>query len=244
MTTEELHAGSDRSIEVWAYNPVLADEETMVAWGRRGGPAGSNMSFNYGANGTYGAVGHWAAPDMGWSGNPPARQWHYLVYTYDGVDTARVYADGKLKTTRTVTGGLNTHRISIRIGAQSNTSGTDPIWPGLVAYIALVRVHTGKLTDADIAGNFLYGPTLSPPGELQTVTLSVDRPTIYGARAVGQARVVADYANLKNVDVTGFSTLGVQRFSGAHRGAGRRVHRAEDGQRHSTATYQGRRPPN
>ncbi len=209
FTTEELHGGSDRSIEVWVYNPALDDEETLVAWGRRGGPAGSNMSFNYGANATYGAVGHWDSPDMGWSGNPPAAQWHYLVYTYDGVNTAKVYANGIVRTTELITAGLNTHPdLPIRIAAQSNTSGTDPDFgQSLSGYLALVRVHTGKLTDADVAGNFLYGPTLTPPGELQTVTVDVSATTLYGARATGQATVVADYANLKDVDVTGFSTL-------------------------------------
>src|SRR5688500_10562323 len=84
-----------RSIEVWVLNPVIDTEETIVAWGRRGGPDGSNMSFNYGVNGVFGAVGHWGAgPDVGWNpagGAPQAGQWHHLVYTYDGT-TARVYA--------------------------------------------------------------------------------------------------------------------------------------------------------
>lgn len=209
LTTAELHGGSDRSIEVWTYNPSVADEETLVAWSHRGGPDGSNLSFNYGANATYGAVGHWGAADMGWSGAPAAGQWHYLVYTYDGVDTAKVYADGLLKTTRTVSGGLNTHPdMPIRIGAQSNTDGTDADFgQAYSGYVAMVRVHTGKLSDTDVANNFMFGPTLSQPGELQTVTLQTDRTTISGARAVGQARVIADYANLKNVSVTGFSTL-------------------------------------
>src|SRR5688500_7610185 len=36
-----------RSIEVWAFNPAIAPEETLVSWGRRGGaPDGSNVSFN------------------------------------------------------------------------------------------------------------------------------------------------------------------------------------------------------
>src|SRR5262245_42814338 len=36
-----------RSIEVWAYNPDIVGEETMVSWGHRGGaPDGSNISFN------------------------------------------------------------------------------------------------------------------------------------------------------------------------------------------------------
>ncbi|MBE7501054.1 MAG: Ig-like domain-containing protein [Verrucomicrobiales bacterium] len=207
-TTAELHGGSDRSIEVWAYNPGLADEETLVAWGRRGGPEGSNMSFNYGANGTYGAVGHWGSPDMGWSGNPAAGQWHYLVYTYDGVNTSRVYADGVLKTTKNV-GALNTHAdLPVRLAAQANTAGTDfEFGQALSGYLAMVRVHTGKLSDADVANNFLFGPTLNPPGALESVALTVSAATLPGPRFFGQAQVVANFANLKNVNVTGFTEL-------------------------------------
>lgn len=207
LTTADLTGTSDCSIEVWAYNPAIADEETLVALGRRGGPDGTNRSFNYGANGTYGAVGHWGSPDMGWSGAPSAGQWHYLVYTFDGVSTAKVYADGFVKTTETMT--LNTHAdLPIRIAAQADTAGTSfDFGQALSGYIAMVRVHTGKLSDADVANNFLFGPTLAPPGEMQSLKVELSRPTLVGARDLGQARVVANFANLKNVDVTGFSTL-------------------------------------
>ena len=89
-----------RTIEAWVFNPSIPDEETIVSWGHRGGPDGSNMSFNYGAHGAYGAVGHWGGADIGWvdndpgtAGAPAAMQWHHLVYTFDGT-TTRVYSDG------------------------------------------------------------------------------------------------------------------------------------------------------
>src|SRR4029078_9825985 len=65
-----------RSIEVWTFNPAIADEETLLSWGHRGGPDGSNMSFNYGGNAQFGAVGHWGAagPDLGWSNSGGAPQ--------------------------------------------------------------------------------------------------------------------------------------------------------------------------
>ena len=50
-----------RTIEAWVLNPVITGEETIVAWGKRGGPDGSNVSFNYGSNSQFGAVGHWGA---------------------------------------------------------------------------------------------------------------------------------------------------------------------------------------
>ena len=87
-----------RTIEAWVLNPSIAAEETIVSWGHRGGPDGSNISFNYGNNGTYGAVGHWGGADIGWNdagGAPAANQWHHLVFSYDGT-TSRVYSDGAL----------------------------------------------------------------------------------------------------------------------------------------------------
>ncbi len=208
FTTPDLDDGSDRSIEVWAYNPAVADEETLVAMGHRGGPDGTNLSFNYGANTAYGAVGHWGSADMGWTGFPAAGQWHYLVYTYDGVNTAKVYADGKLKTTRVIAAGLNTYAEQpIRIAAQGNNSGSDfDFGQALSGSIALVRVHGGKLSDTDVANNYLYGPTLTPPGDLQSISLALTAETLYGSNYVAQGSVTATFAN-KTFDVNGFATF-------------------------------------
>lgn len=206
LTTAELSGNSNSSIEVWAYNPAIAAEETLVAWGQRGGPDGSNMSFNYGANADYGAVGHWGASDMGWSGAPAAGQWHYLVYTFDGVNTARVYADGLVKTTEPMT--LSIHPdLPVRLAAQSDASGVADFGAAFSGYIALVRVHTGELSAADVANNYLYGPTLTPPGELQGIALQLSPATLVGVRSMGQARVTANYANNPGLNVLGFSTL-------------------------------------
>jgi hypothetical protein len=206
-TTSDLDGSSDCSIEVWAYNPAIAAEETLVSWSHRGGPEGSNMSFNYGADASYGAVGHWGSPDLGWSGAPAAGQWHYLVYTFDGVNTDKVYADGLLKNSETVTLSVYPD-FPIRIASQANTAGDDfDLGQALSGYIAMVRVHTAALSAADVANNFLYGPTITPPGALETVALAVDRTPMYGVRDVGQVQVTADYANLKGVNVIGFSTL-------------------------------------
>jgi hypothetical protein len=167
-----------RSIEVWAFNPAIAGEETLVSWGRRGGPAGTNLSFNYGSNSVFGAVGHWAAPDLGWGpfGAPAAGQWHHMVYTYDGV-SARVYADGQLKNGRNL--ALNTHAgFTIDVGVQ-NQNPTPNLEPGLrySGGIAVVRVHEGALSAADVLNNYneerdLFGaPPVPPPGPAPTPAL-------------------------------------------------------------------------
>ncbi|MCA9168780.1 MAG: PEP-CTERM sorting domain-containing protein [Planctomycetales bacterium] len=154
-----------RTIEAWVFNPSIASEETVVSWGHRGGPAGTNMSFNYGNHGNYGAVGHWDAPDLGWinndpdytAGAPEANQWHLLTYTYDG-EVTRVYADGELwneEETLLLYGGLNTYDdTAIAIGSQWDS--VDVLTGALKASMAYgrVRVHDGVLSDSQIAANY------------------------------------------------------------------------------------------
>jgi hypothetical protein len=154
-------ASPTRSIEVWAYNPAVADEETLLSWGRRGGPDGSNMSFNYGVNAQFGAVGHWGAagPDLGWNdsgGAPAAGQWHHLAYTFDGV-TTRVYSDGVLANSEVPTAGIiNTHaNTAITLAAQLESDGvtvTGTLRGSL--FLAKVRVHDGVLSAAQILNNY------------------------------------------------------------------------------------------
>jgi hypothetical protein len=208
-TTSDLDGASDRSIEVWAFNPSIAAEETLVAWSHRGGPNGSNLSFNYGANGTYGAVGHWGAFDVGWSGTPPAGTWHYLVYTYNGDKTCRVFADGVLKTEKAFSAPLTTYPGDyIRIAAQANTTATDfDFGQALSGSIALVRIHGGMLSPADVANNYLYGAELTPPGALQGITLKLSAATLVGPRALGQASVTANYENRSYLNVLQFASI-------------------------------------
>lgn len=151
----------NRSIEVWAHNPSIAPEETLVAWGKRGGGDGTNLAFNYGNSGAFGAVGHWGAPDLGWvnaGGAPSARDWHYLVYTYDGggvagTGTTRVYADGVLLNSE-VLGTLDTHdALPFRLGAQSNADGNAEGFNSGLS-MARVRIHDTVLSPEEIAAKY------------------------------------------------------------------------------------------
>jgi hypothetical protein len=148
-----------RSIEAWVFNPSIAAEETVVAWGHRGGPDGTNMSFNYGNNGAYGAVGHWGSPDIGWNnagGAPAANEWHHLVYTYDGT-TTRVYADGALANSETMGAGrINTHaNTKLAVASQFEPDGVT-LTGGLKGSFGIgrVRVHDDVLSDAQILANY------------------------------------------------------------------------------------------
>ncbi len=175
-------ANGTRSIEVWAYNPndgLQTLEETAVAWGRRGGPAGSNLTFGYGNSGTWGAVGHWGGPDMPWfaaGGSPTLGQWHHMVYTYDGT-TTRLYSDG-IETYSEVVGALGTHSgTTINLGAQNGGAGLLSLTEGQPGSLALanVRIHTGVLSPADISTNYQLGVlTASTPPVSNADAYSVD----------------------------------------------------------------------
>jgi len=163
-----------RTIEVWAYQGWARGEETLVAWGRRGGGDSTNESFNWGADREWGAHGGWGAnADLGWNqvpGNNPGSardttnmptigSWHHLVYTYDG-STMSVYDNGVLKNSQAV--ALNTHAgYEAVIGSQNGNVAapgvTSPDYIHFSGAIANVRVHSGALSGADVLNNYNLG---------------------------------------------------------------------------------------
>lgn len=178
-----------RSIEVWALNPALAGEETLVSWGHRGGnPDGSNVSFNYGSDFRWGAVGHWGNRDIGWNntgGGPVANRWHHLVYTFDG-STTRLYVDGQNTNGEYVGEGVvdTWPDTQILIGAQTEPNGFD-VTAGLrfTGSIGRVRIHDEVLTASQVANNYNFekaafidptGPTEPPaiqPAKITTAPI-------------------------------------------------------------------------
>ena len=78
-----LTGSASRSIEAWVWNEFVPAEETIIAWGRRGGPDATNWSMLYGSHNTWGALGGWGgAADMPFQpggGNPTTNEWHHLV---------------------------------------------------------------------------------------------------------------------------------------------------------------------
>ncbi|MBL9166523.1 MAG: hypothetical protein JNN07_02140 [Verrucomicrobiales bacterium] len=150
-----------RSIEVWVLNPDVANEETMVSWGKRGGPDGTNVSFGYGSDYRWGAMGHWGGdgPDLAWDnngGNPTPNKWHHLVYTYDGT-MSRVYVDGKFANSEFLGAGrINTHAgTSLCLATQLEGDGVTQTG-GLRGSLTLarVRIHDEVLTLNQIKNNY------------------------------------------------------------------------------------------
>ena len=188
-----------RSIEVWAYNPDIVSEETMVSWGRRGGgPDGSNISFNYGFNAAFGAIGHWGAPDISWydvggltvGGSAPAGRWHHLAYTYDGT-TTRVYVDGELSNQEVLGANvINTHtNTSICLATQLEPDGVTPT-PTLRGSLSMarVRIHDGVLSGAQVRNNYEFEKaTFNTPITPQTLSAAPVHRYSFGEAATNEA---------------------------------------------------------
>jgi carbonic anhydrase/acetyltransferase-like protein (isoleucine patch superfamily) len=173
----DIDGASDRSIEVWAYNPGFVDEETMVSWGHRG-TTRRDMAFNFGQHATWGAVTHWG-DDVGWGTVPTANAWHHLVYTYSGTE-ARIYVDGVLRNSKTLGGALNTFAGEpINLGCQRETAnGTRSLW--FSGYLNTVRIHGGVLKADQVAANHLYGPSRIVPVNTPPTIATVPPQSVIG----------------------------------------------------------------
>src|SRR5688572_1516252 len=157
-----ITAAGSRTVEAWILNPTIGNEETIVAWGRRGGPDGSNASYLHGSNGIFGAVGQWGeGPDVSWNGFYATNRWTYLAFTYDPNDnTTRVYKDGVLAQSETHAAPINTWDVDntaaglplpFRVGRQNNANGTADAAASPTLFIGRVRVHDTTLDAAAIA---------------------------------------------------------------------------------------------
>jgi concanavalin A-like lectin/glucanase superfamily protein len=154
---------NSRTIEAWIHNPVVATEETIFSWSRRGGPDGSNLSFNHGTDPVFGAAGHWGpGPDVGWSGNISTGRWTFVAYTYDhATRTVRVFKDGQQANTEVVT-NIMTHSVDtvlsnglpFRVAAQNEANGSATLGLRGSMTIARIRVYDEALTAQDIAARF------------------------------------------------------------------------------------------
>lgn len=162
-TGADLEGGSDRSIEVWAFNPTITAEESLVSWGLRG-TTRANQSLNFGNHASWGAVTHFN-DDLGWGvgGVPSAGAWHHLAYVHAGGTTARVYVDGVLSQAKTLGGALATAPgTPLTIGAQRNANGALTNGLFFSGSINRVRVHGGALSASQVAAHHAAGPALPP----------------------------------------------------------------------------------
>jgi hypothetical protein len=142
---------SDWSVEVWALNPAISAQESLVQWVNDvGTEVGTVCYLGYGSSGSSGAIVHHGNPDMGYDGGvPEAGKWHHIVATYEGAPggTENIYVDGKLNATEHKI--LNLYKNhSFRL---ANASGN----LYFTGWMAAVRIHSGCLAENQVVNNFI-----------------------------------------------------------------------------------------
>ena len=221
-----LTGNASRSIEAWVWNEFVPAEETIIAWGRRGGPDATNWSMLYGNHNTWGALGGWGgAADMPFQpggGNPSTNEWHHLVLTYDGISNERsIYVDGELSNSENDGPIFNTHEtdtsgnpLPIVIGNQNENNGTRVDNLSAELSIAKIKVHDTTLSLEDVQQSFdgdraifgKGGPRINsfiaspnPINEGDTISLTWD---IVGAESIEIDEDIGDVTDLSEIEVT------------------------------------------
>ena len=155
-----LTGNGDRTVIAWVYNESVGAEETVIAWGRRNGPDGTNAAFFHGNHDTWGCYGGWGSADVGWSNQEKQGVWTCATYVYDSsTNEFRAYTDGVLSTVKSI-GPINTwsegwwgNPLPIRIAAQSDNDGSVTHQNGGMT-MARIRVHDTALSSSEVTAEF------------------------------------------------------------------------------------------
>jgi hypothetical protein len=179
VTAPALITGPTANYTVCAWlfepDPVLPDQQTYIAWAKRGGPNGSNCEMVYGINGTWGAAGHWGDPDMPWGTPPTGGAWHNVIVTWDstaGVESA--YIDGVFSKSETKTLDLPPD-LPIVLGSGYWWDGTiiSPDIP-FSGFIAQVEIFGAAATAEDAARLASLSPPPLPSATIQGKVVTTD----------------------------------------------------------------------
>ena len=206
-------------------NPTVPVEETIIAWGRRGGPISTNWSMLYGNHATWGALGGWGGsadmPFQPGGGNPSTNEWHHLVLTYNGTSNERaIYVDGILSNSENDGPTFNTHStdtngtpLPIVIGNQNENNGTRTDNLSAEMSIAKIKVFDYTLSLSEIEKSYDIdrgefgkgGPRISsfkasanPINEGDSVILSWD----IGAESISINEDIGDVSDVNEIEIT------------------------------------------
>ncbi|MBN1516358.1 lamin tail domain-containing protein, partial [Candidatus Sumerlaeota bacterium] len=186
----DIEDASDRTIEVWAWNPAAKDQETMVSWAYLGTNL-RHMVFGYGSHGSWGAVANWGAGDMPWNGLPEMGTWHHLTYVYDGA-VSSIYVDGELDNSMGMALDTRNNR-PIMLGCQTDTNGVSITYAQSAELsIGRIRVHGGALTPAQVKANYIderdeFGYVA--PEEAETIYTTDVSTEMYGVNSGAYLRI-------------------------------------------------------
>jgi Bacterial Ig domain/Concanavalin A-like lectin/glucanases superfamily/PKD domain/Putative Ig domain/Galactose oxidase, central domain/Calx-beta domain len=152
--------GSDQTLEVWALNPAVAGNETLVNQGRAITPA-SRLRLSYGP--TFGVDDNSVAVQAtdGWTTPPAAGVWTHFAVVVTGASRS-LYINGVLSGTTLQAAGLNHWGDRVLLGAQRNAAGAIDFSEAFNGFINTVRIHGAAMLPAQVKASFDAGPTRDP----------------------------------------------------------------------------------
>lgn len=162
-TPAAVNGNGNRTVIAWLHNPAVDFEETVVGWGRRGGPDGTLSACFHGNHDIWGGFGGWGAADVGWTNSEAAGEWTCAAWVYDAAaGRVNLYTNGVLSTSKVV-GSLNTFATSTSGGAIPFTLGTHcnsdgSRGPSIASLtLARVQIHDTAFAAAAVASAFQAG---------------------------------------------------------------------------------------
>ena len=130
-------------------------------------------------------------------------QWHMLTASYDGISTAKIYLDGILNSTSTITSGWENIKIAYNantplcLGAEAQTLSS-PIAGAYVGNLSDLRIYATALSDDDVFAIYKTGMKIDNLKNIHTKDLKENNNN---ARA---AVVYTDIATM-NADTTAYT---------------------------------------
>ncbi len=186
---KSLYGNASYTIAVWAFNPEIADTETMVSWGRYGGLEATSASLGYGRNRDLGAIAHNGWADMRYNQVPEAAKWHHIAVAFDG-HMEKVYIDGKLDNQAqkmlhiTPTEEIFIGRSHDRSGLFSGSIASLKIYDqaldsGQISELAAQKPHSEVFAKLDFS-SLDYGPlqSISNSGSMEGQFTAVSQPPV------------------------------------------------------------------
>jgi hypothetical protein len=156
----EIASNSPVSVEAWIYPINVTLTSCYLNYGYQGGSSSpmNEREFDYDTSGHGVISGNFGSLDTAWTTSPTANTWHYVAVTYDGT-TLNAYLDGNLDVSRAIGMPIATVRTFMQVGSAIGGTGVNGGNDPFHGYIASARVESGVLTAADVANNYVMGPT-------------------------------------------------------------------------------------
>jgi hypothetical protein len=198
---------TNATFEIWVNDQNLQTWAELWTFGTNNGSAGQNylsmipvdggLSQQIGLDNDHGAI----------AGGPmPLNQMICLTAVYNySAQTATIYVNGR----KTGSGAIHNPITTIPdsdnyIGQSQYYGGGDPYFTGILDEF---RIYSGPATDQQVAIDAAAGPNtiISSPGALMSLTVTASTTNV-DAHGLGvPVQVLANFANISNVDVTTLS---------------------------------------